>query len=139
MHEGFEGWVRVLCAGPLAYAASEAAAVPNIALAAVCAGLAIVFAAWPERMAYWYRNNRPLPFWSKPVSIVGRDAADSDEPTYLFATYRPRLLNLFSAYVSMGCYVVFGFKPWRVPALYTPFLIVACAALLLALLARSES
>jgi len=69
MERSFEGWVRVLCAGPLAYVALAAYAIPNISMAAVCGGLAIAFAIWPERLAYGYRKNRPVPFWSKPVSM----------------------------------------------------------------------
>jgi hypothetical protein len=139
MNEGFEGWVRVLCCGPLAYAAMTAAAIPYWPLAAVCGGLATAFAIWPERLAYAYRKNRFVPFWSKPVSIVGRDAVEDDSPAEVFKTYRPRLLNLFSSYFSIGWYVAFAFKPWNIPVMYTPFLIMAGAAILLGLLARSES
>ena len=139
MDRSFEGWVRVLCSGPLAYASMAAAGIPNVPLAVVCGGLAIVFAIWPERIAYAYRKNRPVPFWSKPVSIVGRDAAAGEAPAEVFAAYRPRLLNLFSSYLSMGGYVALAFNPWRIPAMHTPLLIVAGAGILLGLLARSES
>jgi hypothetical protein len=139
MHEGFEGWVRVLCAGPLAYAALVAYAIPYIPLAAVCGGLAIIFAIWPERLAYGYRKNRFVPFWSKPVSIVGRDSVVIEPPAETFATYRPRLLNLFSAYFSIVWYVVFGFDLWRVQPMHVPFLIIVGTSVLLWLVSRSEA
>jgi len=138
MERSFEGWVRVLCCGPLAYASMTAAAIPNIPIAAVCGGLAIAFAIWPERIAYAYRKNRPLPFWSKHASIVGSGAAGDESPSEIFATYRPRLSNLFSAYVSIGMYGVLGFNLWRIPVMHTPVLVIAGAVVLLGLLARTE-
>jgi hypothetical protein len=139
MQEGFEGWARVLCCGPLAYLSMTAAAIPNIPVAVVCGGLAIAFAIWPERIAYAYRKNRPLPFWSRPVSIVGREAAGDESQTETFAAYRPRLSNLFSAYVSLGIYGILGFNLWRIQVMRVPVLVIAGAVMLLGLLARTET
>jgi len=139
MNEGFEGWVRVLCCGPLAYAAWMAAEIPNAFLAIVCGGLAVAFAIWPERMAYGYRKNRPLPFWSKQTSVVDPDIASDGSAAESFATYRPRLLNLVSAYFSVGWYVVFGFNLWRITPMHTPLLTMAGVASLLWLVSRSET
>jgi len=139
MNEGFDSWVRVVCAGPLAYAALVAYSIPNMILAAICGGLAVAFALWPERMAYWYRKNRPVPMWSKPVSIVGHDAAGDEPPAEVFATYRPRQLNLFTAYFSCAGYLFFGFDLWEVKPMYDPLVIIAGALVLLGVVSRSEA
>ena len=139
MHEGFEGWVRVLCCGPFVYASMTAAALPNTSLALVCGGMAVAFAIWPERLAYTYRSNRFVPFWSKSLSVVDPGGAGNGPAVETFAAYRPRLTNLLSAYFSVSWYVALAFTLWRVPAMRTPFASMVGVALLLWLVSRSET
>lgn len=139
MDDGFESWVRVLCAGPLAFAAWTAYTIPNLLLAGGCGMFAIIFAIWPERAAYAYRKNWFVPFWSKPISIVNPDAAGNEPVDETLETCRPKLWSLFSAYVSLNTSVILAFSPLRIPVMRVPYLVIAGAAILLGLLARTEN
>jgi hypothetical protein len=111
-HERFEGWVRVLCAGPLALAAyvvyaAHAGGPPRALLyVAFLAAFAAGFAIWPERLAYGYRHGAGGPRWSKGTSVTRVEDGASGEARERFADYRPSLRHLRSAYFSVVVYSV---------------------------------
>ena len=115
MHDGFDGWVRVLCAGPLALAAyatyaahmtgqdrTEAGILP----ATFMVGVTVLFAVWPERVAYAYRLGAGVPRWSRPVSVTRVETDTPGEPGETFAAYRPSLNHLRSGYWSVVFYAL---------------------------------
>jgi hypothetical protein len=115
MHEGFDGWVRVVCAGPLALAAYATYAAhatgttrveAGVLPAVLIAGFAAVCAFWPERVAYAYRRGAGVPHWSPAVSVTRVETGSHEEPAETFATYRPSLNHLRSGYCSIVFYAL---------------------------------
>ena len=116
----FEGWVRVLCGGPLAlaayvvYAAHAGGAPSALLYVAFLAVFAAGFAIWPERLAYGYRHGAGVPRWSRGTSITRVEDGASGQPRERFADYRPSLRHLRSAYFSV---VVYSVPAIRLPRL----------------------
>jgi len=117
MHERFDGWVRVLCGGSLAIAAyahyAAHASDPDPLKAAVMPSSlmalgAVLFALWPERIAYHYQGGAGIPRWSRPTSVTRVETGSPGEPRETVATYRPSLDHLRSGFLSAVFYLLFA-------------------------------
>lgn len=157
MKKGFEAWPRFLCSGAFAltawmlwvstYRGFSIDPAQRLYVIATLLLMAVIFAIWPERLAYSYVGGRGVPRWSKALSVTRLDdeqatayedvqaALPRDRPTG-FAAYEPRLKDLEAAFSSFVGYAIFylGFPrdwdaAWIWAALIIPALILWVATI----------